>query len=389
MKSINKKTTFFSLTIFLISSVMFGQAPLFAQTQTDYPKYPAQDMQDFKLVLKESVPALRNSGAFSTSLGLDWATPYMGPLINFPPNYGFAFNLEFVGVDLKSLNNLAKLFDKEGKEFFGGQSYFMMYLFEFRMGGFRSTRTDFGLKGGYWGNMVPDWDLSLQSIKIPVLMPSDFGYRNWMIGADGRINLNPKRDVWPEFTLGLEVSYGSGAFILEEISATFTEGNKFDKVDIEAGWEVLDIVFKADAAKTWAFFTVFGGGEIGYAPIKKTVVTLNNPDGIYSVPTWAGFSGPSTAMSAGSLSSSQVEAFGPNYSNLLGGSEGTATSDGVIVDFNGDYGFDNISFRVYAGLAFQLGDYCSLTAPLINYDVFAGSFAMTLSFKIYRAFWQN
>ncbi|MDR2842182.1 MAG: hypothetical protein LBV52_03155 [Spirochaetaceae bacterium] len=282
-------------------------------------------------------------------LGLNWTENYVGPLIHFPPHFGFGITIGANTMDKHSLAGLTTLLGKEIEPivpiptFAENSQFYPNYLLEARIGGFRDYPFDIGFKVGYLPNVLPF---------------GDYKYGNLTVGADFRYAVVKDRGSVPGVTVSFGVDYNNGSFEQTGYSGSWSDDPddltlvnnntiSSEGSDLRITWDSLSFFLKAQISK--GFFNrsvgAFAGAQVGYS-ITNSGLSLVGDDFTYDDGT-----GPIKVFDSNSATKDATLAALESMGN---GSSWKIKAD--FFDKNGAWGTMSgsaISFVPYAGVGFN------------------------------------
>jgi hypothetical protein len=233
-------------TLVVICSV-FSLFPLFPQT-------PSFDdvVQDFAEAVSPNLP-------FAASMGLNWSTPYIGPLIGYPLHFGVGVFGGSVFMDNAKTAALGAMLGITIEDsLIKGKQWLPGYVIAARMGGFDSIPFDIGVKFGY----LPD-----------VALWGPLNYNSRIVGLDIHYALHFPRDGGPAVALGIGFDRFDGG--VTGSVATVPSGVPNVTVDMP-----VHIMWESNTIKLQTFLSqnilttnlyLFGNFDIGYTMNKAGV----------------------------------------------------------------------------------------------------------------------
>ncbi|MDR2516102.1 MAG: hypothetical protein LBC88_01825 [Spirochaetaceae bacterium] len=226
-----------------VTGPAFSQTPPVLQNLLD-------DVDSFTDRIADSLP-------LNASIGLNWASAYIGQLTSVPPHFGVGIA---VGVSTIKAEALSGIIDKFG----GGALPFKAvfpnpgYTAEARIGGF-ILPFDIGIKAGY----------------LPPVPLSDVEFNYFLVGGDVRYALIKDR-IAPAVSVGVGVNYLKGGIKVglpeQTFSGTATVSGtdqsftlKLQDPTLGFEWETLMCEVKAQVSKSFILFTPYAGLGINYS----------------------------------------------------------------------------------------------------------------------------
>jgi hypothetical protein len=224
----------------------FAQTPVKARDIAD-------DLKEFSDDMSGALP-------FIASMGLLWADTYIGPLIDITPHWGIGIATGATTLKLDKLNALLENFGYQADDGFMDKQLLPAYMLNVRLGGFRTTPFDIGVKWG-WLPYMP-------------IFKNDISYEAVIYGLDFRWEVVPDWGYSPSVSVGLEVNRATGG--LRSKSAQTLEVNGPVQIVTSGGatigpvWEAWVFDAKLQVArKFWEpRFTAFGGVRAGVALVR-------------------------------------------------------------------------------------------------------------------------
>lgn len=235
---------------------------IFGQTTARIPT-----IEDYFTAFNDFSGELGGLMGFLGGIGLAWADPYIGHLINPIPHWGFGLTLGATTISNANLGKLNEGINLDWAPFLGGKQLNLMYAAEFRIGGFRTLPFDVGAKFG----LLP---------ALPLFAGGAVSFQAQIIGADLRWRINSGYGIAPKMSIGLEFNSVSGAHTITPDSFTIGEstnaagttasGNRiFSGADsiLKFIWsgQVIDLKFNIGKSFPFSGVSLYGGAKAGVA----------------------------------------------------------------------------------------------------------------------------